>query len=1309
MKRLVIVFAAVLLFAVSFSTIQVQAQSQNATLGGSVVDASAALIPGVEVTAANDGTGIVTTVVTNETGTYQFPSLQPGAYTVSATLPGFQTQTYKGVALGLSQQVRLNFTLHVGTQAQSVEVTIAADTLIATTSASVGNVLPDYKVSDLPIANRNVLDLVRTAPGVGGGNGDTFAGLSNTFTMTTRDGIPINNGRSTPGSNLVFTTTFSSPDLVEQVRIITAPADAEIGRGSGQVQLQTRSGSNQFRGAVFWTNRNAVWDASTSRNNFQGVPKNYINRNQFGVRAGGPIIKNKTFFFFLYEGQRRLEKQSVVANVLTDPARSGIFRYFTGRQNGNFSAPATTRSVERDGSLNTSLNPADLRQINVFSYDPLRPGPDPSGMMGRIISAMPRPNDFTVGDGLNTAGYRWSRGLHTGGGSDASRNGLNLRLDHNFNSRHKLSMVGSREKDWADANTSTWPNGFNGLMIARPAIYTASFVSTLSPTLLNEFRFGLRRGRLDNLQAYDNPETGAEARKWLGFAPGPGGPVSPGGTPFIVEGTLFAGAQRTAGVGTATPYLIADTNGSVGNTSPLWTYADNLSWTRGTHSFKGGVELRLGNGDAWNSDEIIPRVHLGPTISGGGRQYFCSACGIPVAASISSANIIGLHANDVQRVRDLLTDLSGSVANISQAFSLKPDPKSIAWLDYPVYYKKFRDYHQNEFMTFFKDDWKVTNNLTLNLGARWEWYGVPWESHGMMARPTGGNLFGLSGSSFADWYKPGIRGTLTTTEFVGKNSPNPDVPIYNNDWNNFGPAVGFSYSLPWFKRSTVLRGGYGVNYQGRFAGGGLLGIDINVGTGPGLNQYASHPTTNLNLADLFLNSVKLPVGERYKDGFLPVAAVTERSQAATVYDVNQRTPYAQNFNLELQRELFKDLTMEVRYVGTKGTKLNNTININVPIIVENGLMDAIRITREGGNAPLFDEMLRGLVFAGIGTVGVNVSGSSALRQFSGTRNDIANGNLAGVANYLNTNSSFTGQTGGMLRRNGFPENFIVANPQYSSASILGAGNNSTYHSMQMAVTKRLSNGFTNQTTYTWSRSIGTAGNIDPRNRTLNKSLLGDHRTHDIRSNGTLELPFGPNRALLNNSPAWVSRIVEGWQFGGIFSWTSGQPLTITAGDNPFGGASQFPDIMGSFPKNIGKLTASATAGNREYFTGFQRVADPGLSSVTTADSLNLAYGRFAIVDPSGKIVLQHAALGKVGNMGQNWIEGPGVYSFDVNMLKRIRIQETKTFILRIDAVNVLNHPTWGNPTTNINSTSFGLVALPTTGNRQFTFNMRVEF
>src|SRR5262245_59176700 len=239
--------AALLLLCVFFAN--AFAQTTNATLGGTVSDASGALIPGVTVTAKNTQTGIVSTGITNETGAYNFASLQTGTYKVTAELVGFQTQTYNDVSLGVGQQVRLNFTLQVGTQAQSVEVNVAADTLIATTSSSVGTVLPEYKVRDLPLATRNVLDLVNTTPGVQGSN---FAGTRLTQLNTTRDGVPVSDGRYDIGA---ATTTYTSPDLVDEVRVIVAPADAELGRGSGQIQMSTRSGTNQFRGSVFEINR----------------------------------------------------------------------------------------------------------------------------------------------------------------------------------------------------------------------------------------------------------------------------------------------------------------------------------------------------------------------------------------------------------------------------------------------------------------------------------------------------------------------------------------------------------------------------------------------------------------------------------------------------------------------------------------------------------------------------------------------------------------------------------------------------------------------------------------------------------------------------------------------------------------------------------------------------------------------------------------------------------------------------------------------------------------------------------------------
>src|SRR5207249_1434080 len=179
------------------------AQTTNAILGGTVSDSSGALIPGVTITATNTGTGIVNMVVSNESGAYNFAALQTGNYKVSAELPGFQTQIYPEVTLGVSQQVRLNFTLQVGTISQALEVTVAADTLLATSSASVGSVLPEYKVRDLPLVGRNVMDLINTTAGTqssgGGVYQGNFAGGRITQTNTTLNGIPVSEGRYDDG------------------------------------------------------------------------------------------------------------------------------------------------------------------------------------------------------------------------------------------------------------------------------------------------------------------------------------------------------------------------------------------------------------------------------------------------------------------------------------------------------------------------------------------------------------------------------------------------------------------------------------------------------------------------------------------------------------------------------------------------------------------------------------------------------------------------------------------------------------------------------------------------------------------------------------------------------------------------------------------------------------------------------------------------------------------------------------------------------------------------------------------------------
>jgi hypothetical protein len=835
---------------------------------------------------------------------------------------------------------------------------------------------------------------------------------------------------------------------------------------------------------------------------------------------------------------------------------------------------------------------------------------------------------------------------------------------------------------------ANWPGGFDGLVLRHPQFYSVSFVSTLTPRVLNEFRFGSRRNKHYTWNAIQRPDDiGDAARKEL---------PTRNGQLFFPTQILFADNFIQAGQ-------------TRGQTSPIYSFTDSLSWTQGKHAFKTGAEFRLTSSNGFNFGDDPKTLFPTVTIGAGG------------VAVTGIAGINGLVGSNVTTAQNLLLDLSGSVSNVSYTFyPQKPTDKQFAGL-----VQVPKDIHQNEWGAFFKDDWKVRSNLTLNLGLRYDVYGVPWESHGLMAMPIGGNaaLYGISGINGL-WNPYATGGSLTQTAFTGKHSPNPSKQWYNDDWNNIAPAVGFSWSLPWLgKEKTVVRAGYAVSYQGA--------ANYNAGwnfSNPGQSYGQNFTRLGLGAQYFNLTTIPIPVPSPGPD-IVPLATepLNTRSSSLRGSDVNRVVPYVQNWNFEIQRSLASNLTLEVRYIGTKGTKLLGGLNLNDVNIFENGLLDAFNITRQGGDAPLFDQMLKGLILntgqPAVGTSGV--TGSAALRQNTIFRSFLANGNVGQFASALNTQTTVTGQAGGLVRNGGLPENFIVVNPQFSTVRLDGNLGNSTYHSMNFQVTKRLSHGLTNQTAYTWSRSLGEASDdgqasyFNPRDRSLNKTLLNFHRTHSFRSNGTFELPFGPGRPLANGGPGWVTRIVERWQLGGIFSWVSGAPLSITASNSSFTAfTGNMPVILGDFPKSIGKVTPVANGAT--YFAGFTQVADPARGSVTTAQTLQNQFSNFAIADAKGNIVLANPTAGHLGTLGQRWIEGPSHVGFDVNLVKRARIKENTEFEVRVDAINVLNTPRWQDPVTDINSPNFGRLTAAdptgsfqasdlTTGTRTFTINMRLNF
>jgi len=1389
-------------------------QSSSATVGGTVADSSSALIPGVTITATNTATGVVSSVISNEAGAYSLGGLLPGRYKISATLPGFQTQTYSDVQLGNAAQIRLNFTLNVANVAQSVEVSISAQNLITSSSSSVGEVLPQQQIQDLPLVSNNILDLVGVMAGVYmtnspvfGAEGTNFAGVSARDVNVQRDGISINNQRWPNGLD---SPTRMNPDLVGEIKLILAPVDAEMGRGNGQVQIQTRSGTNAYHGVAVWNVQNSALDANTWANNRNQTPNNlgevratqpaWRNFHEYNLALGGPIVKNKTFFYALWDQQFILTRNTTNPTVLTDCARLGIFRYYDGINNGNSRQLTVTGATPQQATVNTdgtpkapldgSGNPLPLRYLSVFgplavnptrndcsdaqiststliptgaasSWDTNRKQLDKSGFIPNLLGLMPRANSFDnpgnanpTPDGLNTATHQWLRRAKGadnlfGVGQDNNRRQINVKLDHNFNANHKLNGSYSYEIDTSDdAALPAWPTGYPGEDIRKPQVLSVGFTSTLSSSLLNEARFGLSRTGANTGGAVNRADVGEQV---LAQFPQVGGQAVLANTGFSTM--AFTGA-------------IQGLNYESHEVSPRWTYGDTVSWTRGAHAFKFGGEYRISS----------TKSTLGGSVQGTSNRPFVAIGNTGVASvnGIGRTGLAGTATTGNQQVAEnMVTWLSGSLSSLVQARFI--NDLSGTWNDFATDPLKIRDIAQNEIGTFFKDDWKVTRDLTLNLGVRWDYYGVPWERNGLTTGLKGGGnaLFGISGNSFDDWMKPGVRADLMEILYVGPNSPNPDQKIYNRDLNNFGPAVGFAWQVPWFgKGKTTVRGGYQIQFLG---GGRGFVLDTAIGNPPGSSNTANCVTCTgsyFSLEQHVANPGLIPV----QPTFLPnpnstVIPVTDRTGLLNAFDPSFVAPSVQNFTLSVTRNLTSKVTLDMRYIGTLSRKLWANLDLNAPNFRTNGLKEAFDAARRGDESPLLDNMFAGINIAGTGCAtnagvattcgpvgttpagGVLQTGAMHLRAATAglLRNNLANGNYMGIASTLNTltisctnagNSTLAActngtaiQSGSVLRNStNFPENFIKANPQFNTAVLETNPGHSNYHSVQAQVSMRPIAGVSLQGTYTFSRNLGQApgegangtGSLytDPTDRMADYALLPAHRQHAFVTYGTFELPIGPNKMLFSNSSGFWARLAEGWQTSWVANLVSGSPANVSAQSMLY--ALGVPDIVGPFDiKALNYFWKEGNAAGNIFAdengqSVYARVRDPQcLNTGVVVASLNALCTLNAVQNSDGQVVLQAPLPGNRGNFGQNRFENVGSWTADMAVQKKITIGESKSVTVRLDATNVFNHPTPGTAglfSANVGGSDLSLqggnpfgAVTSKSGSRRFQLKARLDF
>ncbi|MBM3791062.1 MAG: hypothetical protein FJW35_12040, partial [Acidobacteria bacterium] len=652
--------------AVAFALVSVAwSQGTTSKVTGVVSDPSGAVVPGATVQLTNEGTGITFETMSSATGVYVFEAVQVGMYTVSVELPGFKRAVLAGNRVTIGAPTTVNATLQLGEASETVTVTGAYEIVQTSTSGNIGSIIEQRVLQDLPIVGtrgRNPLDLVITQPGVvtgaNTGGGVHVHGTRDRAWNFTLDGIDTNE-TSAGGSN--FSPLRTNPDSLAEFRVLTSNPSAEYGRSSGaQVAMVTRSGSNEFHGGVFWFYRTPRFNANEWEYNLNGLGKRQFVQHIPGFSLGGPIFKNRTFFFTNFQWLRARESSNPQRLVYTAEARKGNWRYVKGGR--NLPAGVAGASVDASGNVLPGVN---VGGYTVAANDPQ--GIGLSQLTQAAINMTPLPNDFTRGDGLNIAGYNFTA-LQNEKQYDAT-----FKIDHTLNARNTVftRVSWGRQDTLNDRVNGGEPRfpGLPGIVNTERSPYNWAANWRWSPTsrITNELVVGQNHFMFD----------------------------------FVIP-TADA-ARPTFSFGDIT---IPD-DYSYGNLRTIDTYqvVDNFSYIRGAHTFKFGVNIRLQKHTDIRGS--VAGQNVSPLVN------FSTGINTVDPATFKLPSDINTTF-DRPALERSINFLLGRVGQISQGFVT-------VGRDYAPGGTLFEfDARYPEIDFYWQDTWKIRRNLTVDLGLRLE-------------------------------------------------------------------------------------------------------------------------------------------------------------------------------------------------------------------------------------------------------------------------------------------------------------------------------------------------------------------------------------------------------------------------------------------------------------------------------------------------------------------------------------------------------------------------------------------------------------
>jgi hypothetical protein len=1274
------------------------AQVSTTSLRGVVSDPGGAVLTAAQITLTNRVAGFSRTTTSNERGDYQLLQVPPGTYAVTAAATGFATVRKESVVLLVNTPATLDFVLKVGEAETTVDVRGEAPA-VNTVDATLGNAFDSQQIASLPSEGRNAVELLSLQAGVtyvgnqvntgADSRGGAVNGARSDQTNVTVDGLDDNDQLL----GQAFTGALRVPmDSLEEFRVTTTNADADSGRSSGaQVSLVTKSGTNQFHGSAYEYNRTLLGAANDWFNKqaelSSGLPNKpgELIRNTFGAAAGGPILKDRLFFFVNYEGQRSREAVQTTQAVPSASLRQGNVSY-----------------VEQDGVTVETLSPAVIQGMDQGC---LTSGTCPSGNgvsqavlnlwsgtgnaslpNGAAVPAFPLPNtNVSYGsDGLNILGYTFAAP------QPASLNTYLAKLDYSLtrNGNHRLFLRGQLQDD-RTLDAAQFPGGSPSQIVQNNSKgIGVGYTAVLNNTLINNFRYGFMRQGLG--QAGPNPFSNVSfwnLSSQVSFDP------------------------------------------TVNVNVPVNQFVDDLTWTRGQHTLQFGGNWRIVDNNRYSNAQNITTASSHPDwLYEGGIAGTGQDLDPDTDLSLPPVDQSFGYAYDA-----VISDVTGILGSISAIYNQNKQGQFL-----PPAALVPRHFRSNEAEFYLQDAWHAEKNLQLTFGLRYTLLQVPYETSGNQVSPTPSLASFFDGRTAAmnagEVYRP-------TISFALSGKANGQAPYWNPDYKNFAPRFAFAYSPAagsgfWEKLlgpsgKSSIRGGYGI-YFDHFGQGVVNSFDREGSFG--LTTYLENPSGVLttDCADRFVNLTTMPtvvpggqcasipeLSPQPASGFPSTPPAMGANGAFALgwgIDNTMKTPYSHVVDISITREFPHQFVVELSYVGRFGRRLLQEVDMAEPVNMKDpksGMtyFQAATQLAKLANADTPESSVNPIPFwqnffpGAAGTAGETGSAPGIPANPTATQNiyDLYYANSPNYTYALESlDATFDGATTCFpaCSTNG---PYAFWNSQFSSLYSWRTTGTSNYNGFQ-AMLRRHVAGLEFDLNYTYSKSLDENSNAERVNEYENGNGIGSgsgvaysgqvinswhtkglygpsdyDTTHQLNANWVYNLPFGHGKRFGAEWNKPEDSFFGGWQFSGLTRWTSGYPFSIST------------YAFGTNYEQDGRAVLLGTAPK----TGVS-IAE-GVPNVFSAGPAAASAFRYAYPGESGQ---------------RNNLRGPGYFGVDMSLAKVWKLTESQGFRFSWDVFNVTNAVRFDVGTLNqylLYGTTLGDFTQTLTKPRVMQFGLRYSF